>query len=147
MRNFGKTRFASAGDAAAYLRGRSVSQGAAAQAGLAAAVKMVEHDAKAVIGTYERGWPPLKEATQAQRVRLGFTPNDPLLRAGELRDSISSEVEPGHGVVGSDSMIAVYQELGTSRGIPPRSFLLSTAILDEDKVAEMVTEALLVGLL
>ena len=38
--------------------------------------------------------------------------------------------------MGSDLDIAVYQELGTSR-IPPRSFLVSSAIASEDKIHRM----------
>ena len=38
---------------------------------------------------------------------------------------------------GSNSEIAVFQELGTSR-IPPRSFLISSAIASEDKIHRMV---------
>lgn len=40
------------------------------------------------------------------------------------------------GCVGSDSDVAVFQELGTSR-IPPRSFLQSAAIASEDKIHRM----------
>ena len=40
------------------------------------------------------------------------------------------------GAVGSDLERAVWQELGTSR-IPPRSFLVSSAISSEDKIRRM----------
>jgi hypothetical protein len=40
------------------------------------------------------------------------------------------------GCVGSDIAVAFYQELGTHR-IPPRSFLVSSAILSEDKIHRM----------
>ena len=38
--------------------------------------------------------------------------------------------------MGSDLDVAVWQELGTSR-IPPRSFLVSSAISSEDKIHRM----------
>jgi hypothetical protein len=73
--------------------------------------------------------PPLKESTVRDRVRLGFTPNDTLLRTGGLRRSIEEgEIGPRDSGVGSDSKIAVYHEFGGKiRGRPPqRSFMAST---------------------
>ena len=42
-----------------------------------------------------------------------------------MRDSITHELEPAElaVVVGSTEKTALYQEMGTSRGIPPRPFL------------------------
>jgi len=98
---------------------------------------VVKDRARQSIGTYRYKWPQLAEATQAERAREGFPPNKPLLRTGDLRDSISAFVQmygPEHGraVVGSTSDIAVYQELGT-RSIPPRSFLYASAVLATQK--------------
>ena len=93
----------------------------------------VERLAKSKIGTYqpEAGpfseWRELAESTQADRRGKGFNEDDPLLRTGELRDSIGYTVEPHEAAVGSASQIASYQELGT-RTIPPRSFLGSAAV-------------------
>lgn len=90
-------------------------------------VKAAEEVAKQAIGTYAYEWKQLALTTKADRVTQGYPANEPLLREGELRGSIESQAEltpyGAEGVVGSASMIAVYQELGTSRGIPPRSFL------------------------
>jgi hypothetical protein len=62
----------------------------------------------------------LAESTQAERVRLGYTPNDPLVRTGELlRDSIKIEYDSLGFRVGSEEPVAEYQEFGTAR-IPPR---------------------------
>jgi hypothetical protein len=76
------------------------------------------------MGTYDYDWPQLAESTQRERERLGFAANEPLLRTGDLRESIEYTVLPREAAVeiGSNDKIAVYQELGTSR-IPPRSFL------------------------
>ena len=53
------------------------------------AAAMVTAEGKRVLGTYEYKWPQLQADTQAERVRLGFSPNEPLLRSGAMRDSIS----------------------------------------------------------
>lgn len=107
------------------------------------ACRIVEDESKRVIGTYDYAWPQLKPSTQAERVSRGFSANDPLLRTGDMRDSISHTVvvlgfaEDIVGYVGSNSMIAVYQELGTNK-IPPRSFLGGAARAKEHEVAEEI---------
>ncbi|MBB3175411.1 HK97 gp10 family phage protein [Endobacter medicaginis] len=83
----------------------------------------VAADAKSRIGTYDGNeWPALAESTIADRVRRGYSPDEPLLRTGQLRDSIQHEVDGDTVTVGSGLDIAAYQELGTSR-IPPRPFI------------------------
>ena len=107
------------------------------------ACKIVETEAKHVIGTYSAGynWPQLAWSTQIDRDLHGFPMNEPLLRTGELRDSIQHTVQrewrEWTGWVGSNSQIAVYQELGTSR-IPPRSFLGGAATAKEREIVEMI---------
>jgi hypothetical protein len=108
----------------------------------------VRDRAREAIGTYRYKWPQLADATQHEREQEGFAPNEPLLRTGELRDSISAMVEMhgpdrGRAVVGSDSDIAVWQELGT-RSIPPRSFLAASAMRSErdlEKIARKFVRA------
>ena len=88
----------------------------------------VERDAKAEFGVYQGAvgpfpaWAELAESTQQERARLGYAPNDPLLRDGTLRDSISHHVEELEAEIGSDSDIMEYQEFGTSK-MPPRPVL------------------------
>ena len=102
------------------------------------AAKLVEAEAKDVIGSYRYGWPQLAEATQASRAAAGHAPNDPLLVKGELRDSIGHKVvDHRNAYVGSNSEIAVYQELGTSK-IPPRSFLMGAATHKEEEVRRII---------
>ena len=90
--------------------------------------QVVEKRSKDKIGEYQDqtgpfiAWPELADYTKADRERHGFPEDEPLLRTGELRDSIEHKVEDSAAYVGSDSDIAVYQELGTAK-IPPRSFL------------------------
>jgi hypothetical protein len=109
-----------------------------------AAMAVVEDKAKTVIGTYEYGWPELAERTQKDRVALGFSANDPLLRAGSLRDSIEHRAEPtatgAEGLVYSDEKTALWAEMGTSRGEPPRSFLMQSLIRSEPEMARIFGE-------
>jgi hypothetical protein len=88
---------------------------------LGKACQFIEDEAKDAIGTYY-GWPQLAESTQERRVALGYSANDPLLRTGELRDSIGHVVEGDVGYVGTNDPVAPFHEFGTSR-IPPRPFL------------------------
>ena len=115
---------------------RTISQHCVQQ--LEEAAQIIETEAKHVIGTYEYGWPQLDLATQQARERKGFDPNDPLLMTGELKDSIQHYVDPNRltAEVGSNNPKALWQELGTSRGIPPRSFLLGAAMRKEREIVQ-----------
>ena len=97
-------------------------------------------EAKDSIGHLQHGagpfqaWPELAESTKADKERQGYVFNheyNPLLRTGEMRDSIHYDFNPGNAFsklrLGSDSQIMVYQELGTPY-IPPRSVLGLTMI-------------------
>ena len=123
----------------------------ASHRGLEKAARIVEAEAKREIGTYQgqagpfAAWAELTEATKADRVAKGFTENDPLLRTGDMRDTIGHRVAGHEAVVGSDSDIAVYQELGTSR-IPPRSFLGGAAFRKAEEVAQTLGHAAVLGL-
>ena len=113
----------------------------------------IERDAKDEIGTYQREnmgelrpWDELTQATQADRVRAGFSANEPLLRSGTLRDSITHTVEGNRVVIGSDDPIALYQELGThgpgvgpsGYHVPPRPFLATAAYRNRARIVEAV---------
>lgn len=104
------------------------------------ACKIVQKKAKAAIGKDHEMWAPLAESTIADKQAHGFPTPKPLLRTGQLRDSIEYVVHGTEGAVGSDLDIAFWQELGTSR-IPPRSFLVSSAISSEDKIHRMAAAA------
>jgi hypothetical protein len=111
----------------------------AREAALEAMCKQITSTARKSIGTYDYEWPELADATQDERERLGFARDEPLLRTGELRDSISYEItEPGkEAEIGSDSDVAVWQELGTET-IPPRPFLLPSVFYAEHKNKKML---------
>lgn len=99
--------------------------------------KIVQRAAKGMLGTPQPFWAPLKPETIAHKAK-GDTP---LLETGERKRSIemTAPIREGntvYGYVGSNSMVAVYQELGTSR-IPLRSLLASAAAGKEREIVEM----------
>lgn len=119
--------------------------------GLEKAARIIESEAKAEIGTYQgqagpfAAWQELADATKADRVAQGFKENDPLLRTGDMRDSIGHVVSGHEAAVGSDSDIAVFQEMGTSK-IPPRSFLGGAAFRKAEDVAKVLGHSAVMGL-
>jgi hypothetical protein len=115
----------------------AVAMPAAEHVALEHAAVVIEKEAKRVIGTYDYDWPPLAESTKEQRERAGFPADEPLLRTGEMRESIEHTVQGHEAYVGSNNDKAVYQELGTSK-IPPRSFLGDAAAHKGHEVAEAV---------
>jgi HK97 gp10 family phage protein len=117
------------------------------------AARVVEKRAKEKIGEYQDqagpfiAWPELAESTKADRVRQGFPEDEPLLRTGEMRDSIEHMVKDSEAYVGSNNDKAVWQELGTEH-IPPRSFLGGAAAEKTEEICNIVGEtarAFLVG--
>ena len=111
------------------------------------AAVIVEKEAKASVGTYQdeagpfAAWAELADSTKADRLRQGFSENDPELRTGEMRDSIEHTVImdgfSGEAHVGSDDEILEYQELGTSK-MPPRSILGGALFREADAVVEII---------
>ena len=110
---------------------------------LTTAAEVIEKEAKAEIGHYQSAagpfaaWAELADSTKNDRVSKGFPENDPLLRTGEMRDSIEHTVRGREAHVGSDNDKAVWQELGTGH-IPPRSFLGGAAFRKAPEVAEKI---------
>ena len=121
----------------------------AQEAILEKACQMIEDEAKGAIGNYKYGWPQLAESTQQERVAQGYSANEPLLRTGQLRDSIGHVVVSSkEAFIGTNDPIAPYQEFGTSK-IPPRPFLGGALAASEGKIermaARMVEGAMLHG--
>jgi len=117
---------------------------------------VVEAAAKAEFGHYQREdmgpmtpWEELKDATKWQHnmaIVNGEAADDagentPLLVTGDLRESIKHETEPKAFVVGSESEIMVYQEVGTPEGIPPRPVLGTAMYRNAEVVANLVGQA------
>lgn len=105
------------------------------------ATKLVQDEAKRVIGTYEYGWQSLAESTLDRK-----SADTPLLETGELRESIQRKVEGTVGRVYSDSPIAAYQELGTAT-IPARSFLAGAARHKAQEVAKITGKEVIAAIL
>ena len=84
---------------------------------------------KEYIGHYQEGWAPLADTTlngwdspwgihYPGKIELGYAPPDnPLLRTGAMKESIGEQAEAtgsgAIGVVGSNSPIALWQEMGS----------------------------------
>jgi phage gpG-like protein len=114
------------------------------------AAQIVEDEAKAEIG-HRQGeagpfpaWEPLADTTingfkgHPGKADLGCSPPDcdPLLREGETRGSIQHVVAGDTAYVGSNSQVAVWDELGTSK-MPARSFLGGAAFRKKDEIGRM----------
>ncbi len=136
---------------ATHLVGREVATVIAMRAGLDHVGAKIEATAKEEIGIYQpavgpfSAWAPLADSTVADRVAQGFTPNDPLLRTGALRDSISHQVDGLDVAIGSTSDVMVWQELGTAT-IPPRPVLGPAAVRNERVIQETIGAAVVAGL-
>jgi phage gpG-like protein len=97
------------------------------------AAKIVEIEAKAVLGTDGYGWVPLSPNTKKTRPGM-------LLESGEMQASIEhTVVSNSEAHVGSNNDEAVWQELGTAK-IPARSFLGGAAIAKRDEVGHAIGE-------
>ena len=120
--------------------------------GLKKCAVAVEQTAKDEIGHYQQAagnfptWAPLADSTEAEKARLGYPADAPLLRDGTLRDSISHEVQALEARIGSTSDIMVYQEFGTNK-IPPRPVLGPAAVRNKTKIERIFGESVVEGLL
>jgi hypothetical protein len=145
--------FKSFAEAAAHCAELALVQHEADHRSLVRATDLLQKKAKDKIGQYQPeagefvAWAELAESTKQDRERQGYPENEPLLRVGILQESIETLVLPdeGLGYVGSNSDIAVWQELGTTK-IPPRSFLGSTAVENLEAIVNIVGETSVVAL-
>lgn len=119
--------------------------------GLGVVASAIQKTAKDEIGHYQRmtgpfaAWAPLAESTKEERKRLGYTPDDPGLRSGEMRDSIQKHVGAREAVVGSDDQNLVYFELGTNKQ-PPRSVLGMAIIRNRELIEKELGRAVVRGM-
>lgn len=126
-------------DLANIFSSAAIRSSAAAGAIAKATGTAIMENAKGKLGTYQPAsggfpaWPQLAESTQSQREAKGYTPNDPLLRSGALRESITMRAEGNAAIVGTTEDIGLYMENGTER-IPPRPFLGPAAEEEVDKI-------------
>lgn len=123
-------------EGAAFFTGVSMKLDGATKAAVTKSARIVQKEAKRVLGTYDYDWPSLQPETIARK-RTGDSPG---LETGEMRSSIKYSVE-GHrlhweATVGSNNPKALWFELGTVH-IPPRSFLRGAAMQKEHEVREI----------
>lgn len=120
--------------------------------GLEQAAVLIEKSAKAEIGIYQPqvgpfpAWAPLAESTEAEKARLGYPLDAPLLRTGDLRESIQHETQGFEAVIGSISPIMAYQEFGTPT-IPPRPVIGPAAFMNQEKIQAIVGLAVVSGMI
>lgn len=144
--------FGDLGDFIAHFATRAMAVERATSRALDAAAQVIQQDAKQRIGVYQPavgphpGWAVLADSTQEQRVKLGFSPNDPLLRTGSLRDSIERKLISGDtAVIGTKDIRAGTLEFGNSR-VPARPFIGPAAYANKDKIKEIIGTAAMQGL-
>ncbi len=108
--------------------------------------------AKSKLGTYQQGWPQLKESTQRERTRLGFTANDPLFRSGQLQAAIQATSEGDTAFVGvtegrttlhdrdrdvDAALVMAVQEVGNER-VPARPVFGTVVADDLERISDAV---------
>lgn len=136
---------------AEHLAVMSVAVVAAERRALEKCAVLVEKTAKSEIGQYQEAvgpfpsWADLADSTEAEKAHKGYPVDSPLLREGDLRDSIEHEVHGADAVIGSKSDIAAYQEFGTNT-IPPRPFIGPAAYRNKEKIHHILGAALVEGL-
>ncbi len=127
-----------------------------AQVGLRVCAELVQKTAQSEIGEYQSAvggfpaWAELRDATLADKEAKGYAVPNPLLRTGDLRDSIQYEVTAFEAIIGSTSPIAMYQEFGTSStgwgiGIAPRPFIGPAAYRNKDNIIAILGAVVITG--
>ena len=150
--------FGSLGAFAVHLAARHIEIRRELERGLDHALERIEETARSEFGTYQpaagefAAWAPLADATQEQREALGYTPNDPLLRTGDLMNAVEREIDKAglEGAVGVREgqlgTVMLAQEVGTSR-IPPRPVLGPAAYRNVALVKRLAGAAVIAGII
>ena len=115
--------------------------------GLEKAGRILEAEAKSYIGHYQgaagefSAWESLSESTIKDRTSKGYYLDEPLLRTGELRESIHHTVGDTTVDIGSTSEIAEHHEFGTKK-MPPRPFMGPAVVRKGEAAARAVGHAM-----
>ena len=121
------------------------------QAALKVGAMIIEAEAKHEMGRYQDAagpfveWRLLAVRTVEDRIRKGFTPDDPLYRTGSLRQSIEHKVIGDTAHIGSDDIRARLLEMGDNR-VPPRSYLGGAAVRKGEEASLAVAAMVLAPL-
>jgi phage gpG-like protein len=142
--------FESMADFSTHLVKMVAAEAIALHRGLDKAAQLIENTAKAEIGHYQEAagpfqdWAQLADSTEAEKARLGYPSDAPLLRTGGLRDSIQHETEGFEAIIGSTDPVMEWQEFGTNT-IPPRPVIGPAAFTTQEKVQEILGAAVVNG--
>ncbi|WP_020472360.1 hypothetical protein [Zavarzinella formosa] len=136
-----------------HLAAVAVAEEISIRKGLSQSIEIVAKEAKREFGTYQEqigpfvAWAELAEPTRADRVRKGYSEDNPLLRSGETRDSIGTVISADglEAQAGSNSDVLLYQELGTAH-VPPRSTLGGAMARKLPQIREILGASLVAGL-
>jgi len=143
--------FATLADLAHHLTRDTVGGLVATRKGLEVATAILQKEAKAEFGHYQDTegpfpeWAELADSTKEDRLQQGFTENDPLLRRGDLRDSVERESGDWEGTVGSTSEIMPFHEFGTAK-MPPRPVMGPALYRKAEEIAELIGSFAVSGL-
>lgn len=147
--------FDNLGKFAEHLAKTIIAQELAIKAALEKSARIVEREAKREIGHLQpevgpfQDWEELADSTKEDKERKGYVFNsdyNPLLRTGELRNSISHEVKGHEAAIGSTSQVMVYQEFGTSK-IPPRAVLGPAIYKNKEIIKIILGSAVITGII
>lgn len=114
--------------------------------------KIVEAEAKKEIGNYQEAagpfaaWAELADATKEDRVKQGFTENDPGRRSGEMADGIKHASDHEGATIGSDDDKMVWFTLGTSKQ-PPRDVFGIATIHKEHEITAVLGGSVVTALI
>lgn len=103
------------------------------QAALERGAKLFLKKAKAAMGTYEYGWPPLAESTIARKAH-GDTP---LIETREMIDSGGYTMHYESAIVGFEDPKIVFHEFGTVN-TPPRPVIGGTIAKHGEEIAKKI---------
>ena len=141
----------SLGDLALLFAALPAHEAHALNEGLEKCAKQIEKTAQDEIGHYQsavgpfQDWAELAESTEADKASKGYPANAPLLRTGEMRDSIKHEVDGLEAVIGSTDEKMAYHEFGTNR-IPPRPVMGPAVFRNKEFIQKTIGQAAISGL-
>lgn len=109
--------------------------------------KELVKDARSTVGHYQEevgpfpAWAPLTDSTIDDRIRQGFTPDEPGLRTGDMRDSYGAQVSRNKLTLGNTSEKALWFELGRMEQAnyqPPRPVIGPVLFSNEAKITKRI---------
>jgi HK97 gp10 family phage protein len=118
--------------------------------GLELSAELIEETAKSEIGEYQDevamfpAWAALAASTEADKASKGYPPNSPLLRTGEMRDSIQHEVGEWEATIGATDPKMVFHEFGTQK-MPPRPVIGPALYRNLEKIQRLIGNAAVAG--